>query len=736
MADAVAEFQRTYNKGSMLLEELLLSFGEKQDNHFLQALPIRVSVWRAFSVDTTRPVNLLLTPSYKVPTETAMARLRRTLRRREMDMPKSGLIALTNSIHINASLRDFLFAILPHTYWWHNSALPGRDAFDKAVGLVTSRRSLRELGDEFDASRDKAIWRFFAAWAVIDLGQAAYDATVSEDQNASESRATTHANTARWQTILEFCDVLLRLGDDDPDTRISDEETARLWDEFFPQVVRNNGELVAKITDLGDAFDYDDARHAPIWSVDQNRPVSVAVATSRKTIKADAAREVFGDQSQKIRWAVIDSGIDATHPAFQDRDNAQLETIDASGRAERPRPSAADSRILATYDFNRLLSLFGGKYEELLPKEVLADLQEAVTSEANSGPESLDVAILMYLYKCNATGARQDLSTMDLREALHDDDFAEEVQEYVEDIKRLVTEGRTIDWPLVEPLLRVPHNEVSYGAPENVHGTHVAGILAGDLKKGELTADPVDDGDPLPQEDVRGVCPSIKLYDLRVCDDQGQGEEFLVLAALQFIGYLNRDRAQRLVHGANISLSLKHEVRNYACGQTPVCREANRLVGDGVVVVAAAGNCGFQRLNTENGLIDAYNAISITDPGNAESVITVGSTYREQPHSYGVSYFSSRGPTGDGRQKPDLVAPGEKIWAPMPKRRIGDLHGTSMAAPHVSGAAALLMARHTELIGDPRRVKEVLCASATDLGRKTEFQGHGLVDVLRALQSV
>jgi hypothetical protein len=45
-------------------------------------------------------------------------------------------------------------------------------------------------------------------------------------------------------------------------------------------------------------------------------------------------------------------------------------------------------------------------------------------------------------------------------------------------------------------------------------------------------------------------------------------------------------------------------------------------------------------------------------PGNAELAITVGSTHRDMPHVYGVSYFSSKGPTGDGRMKPDLVAPG------------------------------------------------------------------------------
>jgi subtilisin family serine protease len=110
-----------------------------------------------------------------------------------------------------------------------------------------------------------------------------------------------------------------------------------------------------------------------------------------------------------------------------------------------------------------------------------------------------------------------------------------------------------------------------------------------------------------------------------------------------------------------------------------------------------------------------------------------------------VSFFSSRGPTGDGRLKPDLVAPGERIRAPFPRPAAGDpgpggewgdLDGTSMAAPHVSGAAAMLMARYSELIGQPRRIKRILCESATDLGRERSFQGHGMLDVLRAFQSI
>uniref|UniRef100_UPI00131B1080 S8 family serine peptidase n=1 Tax=Streptomyces bicolor TaxID=66874 RepID=UPI00131B1080 len=91
---------------------------------------------------------------------------------------------------------------------------------------------------------------------------------------------------------------------------------------------------------------------------------------------------------------------------------------------------------------------------------------------------------------------------------------------------------------------------------------------------------------------------------------------------------------------------------------------------------------------------------------------------------------------GDGRPKPDLVGPGEDIDGPIPGEGIAAMHGTSQAAAHVSGAAAMLLARYRELLGRPELVKQILCTTATDLARERDFQGHGLVDVLRAMQSV
>jgi len=291
-----------------------------------------------------------------------------------------------------------------------------------------------------------------------------------------------------------------------------------------------------------------------------------------------------------------------------------------------------------------------------------------------------------------------------------------DAEKYLEQLAREADEERPPNWALIERFVHLDQP----GDPTSVHGTHVAGILG---------AAPVDTY-------ARGMCPDIQLYDFRVLARTLEETEFAIVGALQYIRYINEQHNYTTIHGANLSLSIPHNVDNYACGRTPICNECERLVASGVVVVAAAGNRGYQKFQTADGLYEGYAAFSITDPGNADGVITVGATHRDWPHTYGVSFFSSRGPTGDGRLKPDLVAPGEHIEAPMPDNEWGFESGTSMAAPHVSGAAAMLMARYPELVGQPRRIKRILCETATDLGRERSFQGHGMLDVLRAFQSI
>ena len=470
-----------------------------------------------------------------------------------------------------------------------------------------------------------------------------------------------------------------------------------------------------------------------LWSVNRNRPVAQAVWKSVVATKADAAIRLFGLSCEGLQWAIVDSGIDATHPAFRKRVPREQPITKESRPFNKGDGSAENqTRVAMTYDFTRL--------RQIMSLEVHADgtvktpaLRPKGAEKGNEGSEPSAGRTMPATSPAHPVPPRPGTADAGGEPVLAS--FSLDDLDRIRQMQDGLRSGRTLDWRTLQLLLRIPHESDEYARPIHEHGTHVAGILAGDWR---LSDDPSVPGD----HDLRGVCPDLTLLDLRVLDAEGRGDEFAVLAALQFIRWLNANKDTPVVHEVNISMSLLHDVANFACGRTPVCDECERLVGSGVVVVAAAGNEGYAQFSTPHGPKDGYRSISITDPGNAEGVITVGATHRFMPHTYGVAYFSSRGPTGDGRPKPDLVAPGEKIKSVIPKPgkdhpwSAKAMDGTSMAAPHVSGAAALLMARHGELIGQPARIKQILCKSATDLGRERFFQGAGMVDVLRALQSV
>ncbi len=425
-----------------------------------------------------------------------------------------------------------------------------------------------------------------------------------------------------------------------------------------------------------------------LWSVNKNRTAKICISNSVPATKADASRRVFDIDGAGIAWAIIDSGIDARHPAFR-KNNPQTGKPYATALGTVDNANSNNTRVVATYDFTR--------FTDLLAKM--------------SDNEEVDSAMNIAKRTSSDTSDKK-LSDKDIHDRLRD-------------VQRMLKSGRMLDWDVLAPILKIAHNVRQYVPPVHGHGSHVAGIIGANAPETSTT------------ESLIGMCPGIDLYDLRVFGEDGEGNEFNILAALQFIRWLNSKKDNLLIHGVNLSLSLVHDVMSYGCGQTPVCVLCERLVSDGIVVVAAAGNLGQTIYKgTEGDEQQGFRMMNITDPGNADGVITVGSTHRMSPHTYGVSYFSSKGPTGDGRMKPDLVAPGEKIESCWLDAATATSDGTSMAAPHVSGAAALLLAKHRELIGKPRRIKNVLCSTATDLGREKYFQGAGMVDVLRAIQSV
>ncbi|AMT72551.1 S8 family peptidase [Mycobacteroides immunogenum] len=303
------------------------------------------------------------------------------------------------------------------------------------------------------------------------------------------------------------------------------------------------------------------------------------------------------------------------------------------------------------------------------------------------------------------------------------------------------------------------------------HGTHVAGIIAGEsptdpklirIASTQPTAEGLPEWVPrvLAQGSrLSGVAPHANLVSLKVLDDDGKTLSSVLIDALNYVREINSYGNDLQIHGVNLSLGCGWMPRDYAAGQSPLCRELDLLTGSGVVCVVSAGNLGAGTAAAGVGAAimgtatDVYGQLStITDPGNAATAITVGSVHRYRPHTSGVTFDSSKGPTLDGRRKPDLVAPGERITSAatgLMAKGIDVLKddgtegaanyiedsGTSMAAAHVSGAIAAFLSARTEFVGKPQEVKDIFLKSAVDLGRHEFFQGAGLVDLMRALSN-
>jgi subtilisin family serine protease len=587
------------------LEALLLGSDRPR---FTQDSPVYPDVWLAYvGKAADHREDLLLEPHFRAP----VGMLAKAVRERLGDLQAEHKLAWAGEhVAVRVTLRELLGAVLPLSSWWRDLIRPQEGSvFAHLEAFARGRKLAPESGgepQEVPPPEDELEWWVQVAGRLL-------------------------TNTSAAEAKSKGLDDLRTL-------------TSRVLDE------------------LGHPKDQPGSVQ-PLWSVSRNRTVKATIWRSRQTVKADAASNVFPADIEGLAWAVVDSGVDARHPAFQQRaDNGKLPILPAGDFHDQ-------TIVRETYDFTGLRD------------HIAAALAETVR------PGGAGKAI---------------------QDALNS--------------------GLAIDWTAYAPLIKLEH-DTDYKPPVDAHGTHVAGTIAGDWR-------PEDPGKP-PRHALQGVCPGLTLYDLRVLDDNGEGYEFSVLAALSFVRWRNAQSGGTVIHGVNLSFSLEHDVRNSACGRSPICLEAERVHNSGVVVVTAAGNEGRADFTYQGGLPrEGYRTVSISDPGNAEDAITVGSTHRIEPHAYGISYFSSRGPTGDGRAKPDLVAPGEKITGPVPGGKSARMDGTSMAAPHVSGAAALLMARHRELVGEPDRVKMVLCNSATDLGRERHYQGNGMLDILRALQSV
>ncbi len=226
------------------------------------------------------------------------------------------------------------------------------------------------------------------------------------------------------------------------------------------------------------------------------------------------------------------------------------------------------------------------------------------------------------------------------------------------------------------------------------HGTHVSGIATGTGGS----------------SNYKGVAPKANLVGVKVLDSYGGGSFSDVIAGIEWT-IQHKDE----YHISIISMSLGANVNSD--GTSPVEIAADYAVESGINFVVAAGNAG------------GWGANTVGIPASAKDVITVGAV----DDNLDIAYFSSRGPTKDGRLKPEVSAVGVDVTSSIPGNKYDEWSGTSMATPHVAGFVALLLQQNPSL--SPEQVKEIITNSALDKGIAGPDNDYGY-GVISGLDSI
>jgi serine protease AprX len=252
----------------------------------------------------------------------------------------------------------------------------------------------------------------------------------------------------------------------------------------------------------------------------------------------------------------------------------------------------------------------------------------------------------------------------------------------------------------VGPTLTVPPYD------DHGHGTHVASMVAGT-------------GEGSTNLRYRGVAPGAALLGAKVLDAAGSGDTNNAVRALDWLKtYKAANNIPVLV--ANMSFG----VAGSANGTDSLSLAINDAAAAGIISVVAAGNEGAW-------------ARTIGSPGAAAGAITVGAMADVGEGGFHLAGFSSRGPTADGRIKPDISAPGVNITAAQRGTATGYVaySGTSMATPFTAGVVALMLDRNPNLTTE--QVKAIFQQTAIDWGPqgKDSESGFGRLDALAAVNA-
>ncbi len=248
--------------------------------------------------------------------------------------------------------------------------------------------------------------------------------------------------------------------------------------------------------------------------------------------------------------------------------------------------------------------------------------------------------------------------------------------------------GKVIGWKDVINGRTAPYDD-------NGHGTHVASIVAG-TGEGNST--------------YRGVAPGAALVGIKVLNSSGSGTTSGIISG---IDWMIQNKSTYGIRIGNMSLGSSGS----SDGTDSLSQAVNNAVSNGIIMVVAAGNSGPA-------------TYTIGSPAAAADAITVGALYDPGEKGWVLAEFSSRGPTADGRIKPDICTPGRNITAAKANSTNGYItySGTSMATPFMAGVIALMLDANYSL--SDSQVKNIIYSSSNvkdfgPAGKDIDF-GYGI----------
>ena len=471
------------------LEGVVYHTGDRR--RYTQQSPVMPDVWISYGMDPGEQLELLLVPDWHYTPAALAAALKERLdlngdRNKRLakfrhSRKKKLLPAVAhnqNTVVATLWFDELVRGVLPLSRWWARSVagVKTRGHEDELVDSLSTPQKSRRLAEDLAK-----------AMAGEGAGEILSDVV--------------------W--LGRVVGLLARLSKKDGRHLVKEvEEGAAEGTAKLQTLFKSHKELAAVVVELLQGVEpVDREDDFPLYTVNKNRCTKPSLYDSLAAVKADATRRVFNVGGEAIRWAVVDSGIDARHVAFRKRKkNGAPEAEPFKRRAQSRRrnrrtrsPSHQyrnETRIVATYDFVNIRKLLGAEPDDV---------------------DSLD---------------RDKFPALKMEKAR-------------EELKALLEKSNShaIDWERLEPFLQIPHEPEPYKPPVNRHGTHVAGIIAADWRADEERAKRF--ARPSADRDLVGMAPSAELYDLRVLDEKGEGNEFAIMSALQFVRDLNNRKDLR-----------------------------------------------------------------------------------------------------------------------------------------------------------------------------------------------